>query len=35
VCDQLLRHHRVMHIPRGQRDVDRTTLRVDQGVKLR
>jgi hypothetical protein len=35
VCNQLLRHHRVMHVPGSQRDVDRTALRIDEGVKLR
>jgi hypothetical protein len=32
VCNQLLRHHRVMHVPGGQRDVDRPPLGVDESV---
>ena len=35
VSNEVLRHHRVMHVARSQRDVDRPPLGVDKGVELR
>src|SRR5206468_7785251 len=34
VRDQFLSHHRVVQLTWGQRDVDRPTLRVDEGVEF-
>jgi hypothetical protein len=35
VSNQFLGHHRVMRVPRSQRDVDRPAFGVDESVELR
>ena len=35
VCNQLLRHHRVVHVPGGQRNVERPPLGIHKGGELR